>query len=63
MTKTKKKHIIDKISEEYGFNDERDYIDLYEDSSCLDGWFTSTQLRRIAEAMDDCKAVIEKGGF
>lgn len=31
--------------------DIHEYVDLFEDSSCLDGWFTAKQLRCIADAM------------
>lgn len=30
-------------------------IDLYEDESEIDGWYTSTQLRKIADVMDKLK--------
>lgn len=32
-----------------------EYVDLYSDRSCLDGWFTADELRRIADAMDELK--------
>lgn len=30
----------------------RGYVDLYTDESNLDGWFSATELRIIADAMD-----------
>jgi hypothetical protein len=32
-----------------------DYSDIYAEYSCLDGWFTSDELRIIANAMDELK--------
>lgn len=30
-----------------------EYINLYSDESCLDGWFTAEELRLIADKMDE----------
>jgi len=34
-----------------------DYVDLYPDQSCVDGWFTANELRKIANAMDEIAAL------
>lgn len=31
------------------------YVDLYYDDSCLGGWFTADELRKIADDMDELK--------
>lgn len=30
-----------------------EYVDLYDNKSCVDGWFKAAELRRIADAMDE----------
>ena len=47
------KEICQKVNSEM-IDDIDEYVDLWPDRSCLDGWFSAEQLRRIADAIDEC---------
>jgi hypothetical protein len=39
----------------YGLDDIDEYFSIEEEKSCLDGYFTAAELRRIADKMDELK--------